>query len=72
MNIYVNGSLWHSGSNKDNVIGQIVRMNVGGSWDGGVDYFGDVATFRIWDVDLPEAIISDWMHHAHGITRFAQ
>ena len=64
MNIYVNGSLWHSGSNKDNVIGQIVRMNVGGSWDGGVDYFGDVATFRIWDVDLPEAIISDWMHHA--------
>ena len=37
-------------------------MNFGGSWNnGGVDYFGDVASFRMWDVALSESTIADWM-----------
>lgn len=64
MKMFVNGELWHSGGDKDNLIGDIVRMNLGGSWNGGVDYFGDVASFRVWDVALNGATIQDWMDHA--------
>ena len=63
MNVYVNGTLWHTGSNKDNLIGDIERMNLGGSWNGGVDYFGDVASFRMWNVALSGEVISNWMNH---------
>ena len=64
MKMFVNGELWHSGGDKDNLIGDIVRMNLGGSWNGGVDYFGDVASFRVWDVAFNGATIQDWMDHA--------
>ena len=64
MKMFVNGELWHAGGDKDNLIGDIVRMNLGGSWNGGVDYFGDVASFRVWDVALNGATIQDWMDHA--------
>ena len=64
MNVYVNGALWHTGSNKDNLVGAIARMNLGGSWNGGVDYFGDVAAFRMWDTELSGETISNWMNKA--------
>lgn len=64
MNIFVNGTLWHTGTNKDNVVGEIARMNLGSSYNGGVDYFGDVASFRMWDVALSENTIGAWMNKA--------
>ena len=64
MKMFVNGSLWHSGGGKDHLIGEIVRMNLGGSAWATNDYFGDIAAFRVWDVVLPESTISEWMDRA--------
>ena len=60
--MYVNGQLWLTGSGKDNVIGEIVRMNLGGSWNGDVDYYGDVAAFRIWDAALTAPTLAAYMN----------
>ena len=62
MRMFVNGQLWLTGTNKDNVIGEIVRMNLGGSAYGDVDYYGDVAAFRIWDAALTAPTLSDYMN----------
>ena len=62
MNIYVNGQLWLSGNGKDNVMAEVVRMNLGGSAYGDVDYFGDVAAFRMWDEALTVETVAAWMH----------
>ena len=61
MKMFVNGALWHSGGGKDNLIGEIVRMNLGGSAWATNDYYGDVAAFRVWDAELNAATIADWM-----------
>ena len=60
MNMFVNGNLFHSGSGKDNVIGEIVRMNLGGSGYGDVDYYGGIAAFRIWRTALSGEVIRAW------------
>ncbi len=64
MKMFVNGALWHSGGGKDHLIGEIVRMNLGGSAWATNDYHGDVAAFRVWDVALSGAILSEWMDRA--------
>ncbi|MGB2423880.1 MAG: LamG-like jellyroll fold domain-containing protein, partial [Flavobacteriales bacterium] len=64
MKMFVNGALWHSGGGKDHLIGEIVRMNLGGSAWATNDYYGDVAAFRVWDVALSGAILSEWMDRA--------
>ena len=64
MKMFVNGQLWLNGTGKDNLIGEIVRMNLGGSAYGDVDYYGDVAAFRIWDAALTGPTLSAWMNHA--------
>ena len=64
MKMFVNGQLWLTGTGKDNLIGEIVRMNLGGSAYGDVDYYGDVAAFRIWDAALTGPTLSAWMNHA--------
>ena len=64
MKMFVNGQLWLTGTGKDNVIGEIVRMNLGGSAYGDVDYYGDIAAFRIWDAALTGPTLSAWMNHA--------
>ena len=62
MRMYVNGQLWLTGTGKDNVIGEIVRMNLGGSAYGDVDYYGDVASFRIWDAALTAPTLAAYMN----------
>ena len=62
MRMFVNGQLWLTGTGKDNVIGEIARMNLGGSWNGDVDYYGDVASFRIWDAALTAPTLAAYMN----------
>ena len=62
MRMFVNGQLWLTGTGKDNVIGEIARMNLGGSWNGDVDYYGDVASFRIWDATLTAPTLAAYMN----------
>ncbi|MDA0912357.1 MAG: peptide-N-glycosidase F-related protein [Bacteroidetes bacterium] len=57
MSIYLNGALWHSGSDKDNLFGEMVRFHIGCNGNGGNDYRGDVDEFRMWSEALsPETI----------------
>ena len=63
MEMYLNGELFHSGTNKDNPIEGIVRMNLGCSGTGTNHYNGRVDDFRIWGKALDGATIADWMNH---------
>lgn len=57
MRIFLNGALWHSGVDKDNVFGSLVRFHIGCNGNGGNDYRGDVDEFRMWSQALtPETI----------------
>jgi hypothetical protein len=60
MKIYLDGVLWHSGVDKDNALGEMVRMHIGCNGNGGNDYRGDVDAFRIWAADLAPEVIADW------------
>ena len=62
MEIYRNGTLWHTGSDRDNMFGEIKRMYLGSSAYDSYFYRGGVENFRIWKTDLGPEIISDWMH----------
>ena len=61
MRMFVNGALFHSGSGKDHLIGDMVRMNLGGSAGATNDYRGDIAAFRVWHESLDGDVIRQWM-----------
>jgi hypothetical protein len=58
MAIYFDGALWHSGTDKDNAFGDMVRFYIGCNGNGGNDYRGDVDEFRMWDAALSAATIA--------------
>ena len=62
MEMYLNGVLFHSGTDKDNPIEGIVRMNLGCSGTGTNHYNGRVDDFRVWGKALDGATIADWMN----------
>lgn len=64
MSIYLNGSLWHSGEDKDHSLGEIVRFHIGCNGNGDSDYRGDVDEFRIWASALNANTIQDWRDEA--------
>ncbi|RPG81687.1 MAG: hypothetical protein CBC74_001175 [Crocinitomicaceae bacterium TMED114] len=63
MEMYLNGVLFHSATNKDNPIEDIVRMNLGCSGSGTNHYNGRVDDFRIWSKALDGETIAEWMNH---------
>ena len=62
MEIYLNGELFHSGTNKDNPIEGIVKFNLGASANGNNRYNGRVDDFRIWSQALDGETIASWMN----------
>lgn len=62
MAIYFNGDLWHSGSDKDNAFGEMVRFQIGCNGVGGNDYRGDVDEFRMWSVSLEPEVIAAYFN----------
>lgn len=64
MKIYINGSLWHSGSNRHRPIDEITNMNFGSHADGGSNYYGGIDEFRVWNKELDSTTIQTWMHQA--------
>lgn len=62
MEMYLNGELFHSGTNKDNPIEDIVKMNLGASGNGSLRYNGRVDDFRIWSKALDGETIASWMN----------
>lgn len=58
MAIYFNGNLWHSGADKDNAFGEMVRFHIGCNGNGGNDYRGDVDEFRMWSAFIEPEVIN--------------
>lgn len=65
MNIYLNGALWHTGTNKTKVI-SIMNMVLGKFDDGSTNngYKGKIREFSVWNKELSAATISGWKNKA--------
>jgi hypothetical protein len=61
MKIYLNGSLWHSGTEKTRLI-DIQNFIIGARQGGRYYYYGKIDEVRIWDKALSETQIQDWMY----------
>lgn len=60
MNIYLNGVLWHTGTNKTKVI-SIMNLVLGKFDDGtAYGYKGKIKEFLVWDKELSAATILSW------------
>ncbi len=63
MKIYLNGSLWHSGTGNNKTMEGISDFLIGSQWDGSGNYYdGKVDEFRIWNEEIPDSVIQDWMY----------
>jgi Concanavalin A-like lectin/glucanases superfamily/Peptide-N-glycosidase F, C terminal/Secretion system C-terminal sorting domain len=62
MKIYLNGVLWHTGSNLDNLMLDIERFSIGGATGWSNFYNGNVDEFSVFNVALDEATIAEWMN----------
>jgi hypothetical protein len=62
MKIYKNGNLWHSGTGLNRAIGEIDRFVIGKAFGGGNSHNGMIDEFRVWNVELDEATIENWMN----------
>jgi len=61
MKIYLNGMLWHSGTGKTNPI-DIESFKFGSNVAGNYPYFGKMDNFSVWDKELTQAEIQNWMY----------
>ena len=61
MNIYLNGTLWHSGTGKFKSI-DITKFNFGGDALESLFYYGKLDEFRVWNKALSAETIAEWMH----------
>ncbi|MCF8277628.1 MAG: T9SS type A sorting domain-containing protein [Flavobacteriales bacterium] len=62
MKIYKNGTLWHSGTDLNLSIGEIDRFFVGRGFSSSNSHNGMMDEFRVWNVELDEATIAEWMN----------
>ncbi len=62
MKIYLNGVLWHTGANLDNLMLDIQRFSIGGATGWSNFYNGSVDEFAVFNVALDEATIAAWMN----------
>jgi hypothetical protein len=63
MRIYLNGSLWHSGTGKTNPI-DVQEMFIGTNNNGVNGYYGKIDEFSIWNTALNSIEISDLMYRS--------
>jgi len=61
MKIFLDGELWHSGMGKNKMI-NIQDLILGNIHGGPRHYFGKIDEVRIWDTELEQSTIQDWMN----------
>lgn len=61
MKIYLNGNLWHSGNNKNRAI-DLDSLTFGATENLSRIYPGNVDELRIWDKELAQSEIQNWMN----------
>lgn len=59
--IYLNGALWASGTSMTKSISGIDRFRIGNAFASENNYRGFMNEFRLWDRELSEATIREWM-----------
>ena len=62
MNIYLNGDLWLTGSDRDNSMAGIVKFFIGGSAGQSTFWHGDMDEFAVFDVELSAEVIQEWLY----------
>lgn len=62
MKIYVNGSLWMTGSGKTRTMTGITSFKIGGAANSSGRYDGSIHEFRVWDTALDSTTIQQWMY----------
>jgi len=60
MNIYKDGTLWHTGTSKTRAIGILNALRIGISRTGTNPWAGKVDEFRVWDKELSQPTILAW------------
>ncbi len=61
MRVYLNGELWHSGSDRFRTMEGIVKFSIGSAAGWSNHYNGRVDEFSLWNTALDETTISEWM-----------
>ncbi len=68
MNIYLNGTLWHTGTNKTKVI-SLLNMVLGKIDEGtAYGYKGKIKEFSVWNIALSQATIVGWKNKSIDAT----
>jgi len=62
MNIYKDGVLWLTGTDKNLAVGEVNKFILGANRTLGNSWSGKLDELRIWDVELGEATIAEWMN----------
>ena len=63
MNIYLNGTLWHSGTGMIKPMNGIKHFKIGqGNWAGSLTYEGKIDEFAVFDTELSQATIQAYMN----------
>lgn len=61
MKIFLNGSLWHSGTGLTKNIDPVALFSIGkGNWSGSVSYEGRIDDFSVFKTELSAQEIADW------------
>lgn len=61
MKIYLNGSLWKSGVDKNRTLGVMKRLIIGSGMNGN-PWYGKLDEFQMWKKELSASEIENWMH----------
>ena len=62
MMIYKDGILWHSGLDKNRIIGELHRLVIGANRNLGNHWKGNIDHFRVFNSALDESTISNWIY----------
>jgi hypothetical protein len=62
MKIFVNGSLWMTGTGKTRTMAGITSFKIGGAASAYGRYDGDIHEFRVWNAALDSTTIQQWMY----------
>lgn len=62
MRVYLNGQLWLSGTNKNQVLAPITNFRIGSRAIANASYEGQIDEFRVWDAELSITEIQDYMY----------
>ncbi len=67
MKIFLNGVLWHSGTNLTHTMTDIVQFTIGSACTWSNFYHGDIDDFQIFNVALDATTIQQWMYQLPNV-----